>query len=203
MLSMVVAILVSTIEPVPVAGGVSPDGAFEVALEADHDTPRFVEYEFKGGDEQFPAVLVLERGRGTLVRRVPWPGAASETEVLLRNRTQVKWRSDSAAVAINTRDAFYAHSLVLALDPKRGRFAEVPIPPYAELTGRLTPPDERLRSRGRNIAINWTPEGLLAFEVWLWGDVDYPISYRVSLRLSGGRFVVQDRKPIVEGTPSW
>jgi hypothetical protein len=41
---------VSAIEPVPLAGGVSPDGAFEVALEADHDTPRFAEYEFKGGE---------------------------------------------------------------------------------------------------------------------------------------------------------
>jgi hypothetical protein len=139
----------------------------------------------------------LSMGRNTQ------PGAASESEVRLRDRTQVKWRSDSAAVAINTRDTFYAHNLVIARDRASGRFAAVPIPPYAELAGRPTPPAEKLRSRGRSIAIRWTAEGLLVLETWLWGEVDYPLSYRVSLQLTGDRLVVHDRQPITQGTPSW
>lgn len=201
--TIAIAVVLGTTEQVPLSGGVSPDGAWEVALEADHDSPRFREYEFKGGDEQFPAFLVVDRGSRAVLGRIPWPGAASEKEVLLRDRTQVKWRSDSTAVAINTRDAFYAQSLVLVRKPQNRRFTDVPLPPYAELSGHARPPDEKVRPRGRNIAIRWTAEGYLIFETWLWGDVEYPLSYRVSLRLKDGRLEVQDRQPIMEGTPPW
>ena len=203
MLNIAITVALSVSEPVPINGGVSPDDKYEVVLEADHDSPRFVEYEFKGGEEQFPALLVVNRSSGVIVGRVPWPGAASETESLLRDRTQVKWRSDSAAVAINTRDRFYADTLVLVRHAESGRFAVVTIPPYTELSGRPMPPQEKLRSRGREISIRWTTEGRLVLETWLWGEVDYPLSYRVSLQLAGGRLVVHDREPIVEGTPSW
>jgi hypothetical protein len=202
-ISIAIAVVLSAGEPVPINGGVSPDERYEVVLEADHDSPRFLEYEFKGGEEQFPALLVVHRGSRGILGRFPWPGAATETESRLRDRTQVKWRSDSAAVAINTRDRFYAQTLVLAHHAESGRFAAVAIPPYAELTGRPMPPDHKLRSRGREISIGWTDEGRLVLETWLWGEVDYPLSYRLSLRLAGGRFVVHDREPILEGTPSW
>lgn len=202
-LSAVVAVLLATSAPVSIVGGVSPDGAFEVVLEADHDTPRFDAYELKGGDEQFPAFLVRKRKGSAILGRFPWPGAASEREALLRDRTQIMWRSDSAAVAINTRDTHYANSLVLALDPASGVVSRLPVPPYADLTGRPDPPPEKLRSRGRDIAIHWTAAGLLVFETWRWGDASYPLSYRVSLRLTQGRLVVVDREPIADGRPAW
>jgi hypothetical protein len=203
MLSLAVASLLSVAEPVVLASGVSPDGAYEVLLEADHDTPSFTKYAFKGVDENFPAFLVLERTSGAILGRFPWPGGSEETEALLRDRTEVKWRLDSAAVAINTRDMFYAHAIVLARDPESGRFANVALPSYAEISGRAPPPANLLRSRGRSLAVSWNPEGLLIFETWLWGEVDYPLSYRVLLRLREGRLVVQDREPILEDRPSW
>jgi hypothetical protein len=199
MLAVVTA--VALLSSVLLPGGASPDRRFKVVLEADRDSPNWSNYEFKGAAEEFPAVLLM-RTNGVVLGRFEWLGD-SYSGGLLRLRTEVKWRSDSRAVAVNTAETYYANCLVLAIDPSLNRVASIPLPAYTELSGRADPPRDRLRPRGRTVASGWTSSGRLILETWLWGDVEYPLSYRALLRLQGNRFAVEHREPILVGNPSW
>ena len=183
---LILGLLAAPSEPVQLAEGASPDGRFEVVLEADVDTPRYQTYALKGGDEDFPAFLLLDARNGTPMIRVPWPGASDPSLPPLRNATAVLWRDDSRAVAINIREPHYWYTLLLVWDATTRSFASVELPSFTELSGRPAPNPEDLRARGVEEAESWTQAGHLVYYFGLseLRRVDYPLTYRATLRVS-------------------
>jgi hypothetical protein len=182
---------------VPLTSGRSPDGGFEVVLEADFDSARYKTYEFKGSDEEFPGILVLDAYTRRAVGRIPWPGDASNTSLSpMRGRANVVWRGDSNAVAVNVRDPYYWFTTLFVKN--RGRFVSVALPDFAEVAGRPGPSPKLLRARGMEEAERWTEEGNLVYYVALSAmqPVDQPLSYRAILGVSRAGCRVLSRKPV-------
>jgi len=175
-------------EPVQVARGVSPDRRFAIVLEADLDTPRYQTYEFKGGDDQFPAFQVLNLRSGRSLIRVPWPGDSSSKIGMapLRERTTVLWRGDSRAVAINTRDPYYWSTILLVWNERDHVFVNVPLPGFEAVAGRPVPRPEDLRARRVEEALRWTAKGELLYYLALdeLRPLGYPLTYRVVLSVA-------------------
>lgn len=172
--------------PVSLVSGGSPDGRFEVVLEADFDSPQYSSYEFKGPDDEFPGILVLNRRTGRPLARIPWPGDATNTSLpLMRQRIKVLWREDSTAVAVNVREPHYWYSAVFTLDSDNGRFINVPLPDFGAVAGRPAPHSELLRARGVEEAERWTDEGDLVYYIAVSPmlPLDQPTAYRAVLRL--------------------
>lgn len=74
---------------VALENGVSPGRKLEVTLEADKDSPRYKEYEFKGDKDQFPAFLIREIKTGKVLAPVGWEGDAGKDERPLRAKSSV------------------------------------------------------------------------------------------------------------------
>jgi hypothetical protein len=191
--------LASTEEPVRLAAGVSPNGVFEIALEADYDTPGYQAYELKGSDDQFPAILVLNRRTTRPVLRVPWPGDPNASSMSpLRGRARVLWRGDSAAVAVNIREPHYWYTVVLMRDGPKGSFVNVPLPDFEIIAGRPAPDSNDLRARGVEEALRWTEAGQLVYYIGLSAmrPVSQPLTYRATLLVSAKGCTVVAREPV-------
>jgi hypothetical protein len=185
--------------PVRLPSGGSPNARFEVALEADVDSPRYSSYEFKGPDDQFPGILVLDRQTAQSLARIPWPGDATNTSLPpMRERIKVVWRRDSAAVAINVREPHYWYSALFVLDSAGRRFIRVPLPDFAAVAGRPVPRSDLLRARGVEEAERWTDDGDLMYYIAVSPmlPLDEPVAYRAVLKVAPSGYEVLRRQPL-------
>jgi hypothetical protein len=187
-------------EPVALKHGIAPTGKHEVVLEADKDTPSFKRYELKGDDTQFPKFLIRELPSGRTVGKLRWLGDSSSDSQPLRNHTQILWRPDGRAVAISTSERYYSHTNLFALQPKTGKFIEVPFPDYKTLTGHPQPKAEDLRPRGFGNTFRWTDKGFLVYEMKLSPEASYsgsdPLHHRITLRVTPRGMEVIAREPL-------
>lgn len=184
---------------VALENGVSPDKRREVVLEADKGSPRYEAYEFKGGDDQYPAFLIREVKTGSILARAGWRGDAGSDTQPLRRHSQVSWNPAGTAVILNTGERFYSHSNVWAFDEATGTFKEIELPNYKTMTGYETPNPDDLHPRGHNSAA-WTKDGNLVYEIILsplnrkeGGD---PFRHKITLRLGAKGFEVISREPL-------
>jgi hypothetical protein len=179
--------------------GVSPDGRFEVVLEADIDDPAFSRYELKGEDDQFPAYLVLQRQSGKILMRIRYPADSHSDKQPLRKHTKVLWSPLSTAVAINTRERFYTHTSLAVFDPGKVEFRRVELPDYETLTSFSKPDSRKLKPRGASWVSAWTSEGHFIYESRLASLVDEeldPLRHRVELSIGAEGCKVVKRLPI-------
>lgn len=187
-------------EPVPLENGKSPDGRFEVVLEADKDTPGYEKYEMKGGS--YPAFLILDQESGKALVRIEFPGDVQSDQQPLRKHTKILWSPKSSAVAINTDERFYSHLTLAAFDEESGVFKKVIVPDYMTLTGFPDPPREQLRARGREFAEGWTEDGHLIYRLRYAPmpsfEGDDPLRHRIELAVESDGFKVVRRLPLEE-----
>lgn len=163
------AILTASAQPehgVPLDRGTSPDKKHEVLLEAEKGTPRYLAYEFKGGDEQFPAFLIRQTKNGNVLARIPWMGDPGSDDRARREKSSVSWNPAGTAVIINTSERFYSHTAIWAIDDKTGTFKELVLPDYETLTGSVAPKAIDLRPRA-HAKTSWTKDGDLVYTLIL------------------------------------
>lgn len=197
-------VLIASAEPgigIALENGVSPDKKFEVVLEADKDTPLYKGYEFKGGNDQFPAFLIREIKTGKVLARVGWEGDADSDQRPLRSKSNVYWSPSGTAVILNTSERNYSHSCIWAIDEKSGEFKRLEFPDYKTMTGFEAPSSGDLRPRGFSSS-SWTKEGDLICELVLSPltskDGGDPMQHKIKLRLGPGGFEVIAREKLKE-----
>ena len=180
--------------------GTSPNGKYDVVLEADKDTPTYQKYEMKG--EDVPRLLVREIASKKVISSLPFPSDLDSDQRPLRDHTKVIWRADSAALIINTHERFYSYTNILVLDPKNLRFRDLEFPDYKQLTGLEAPKAEDLTSRSHEYGREWSKEGLLVYEMLLHRSGTYngddPLHHRVFLRVGTDGMEVVRHEPITD-----
>ena len=197
-------VLIASADPsigVALENGVSPDKKFEVVLEADKDTPLYKKYEFKGGNDQFPAFLIREIQTGKVMARVGWVGDADSDQRSLRSKSNVYWNPSGTAVILNTSERNYSHSCIWAIDKKSGEFKRLEFPDYKTMTGFEAPSSDDLRPRGFSSS-SWTKDGDLKCEFVLSPlnpkDGGDPMRHKITLRLGPGGIEVIGREKLKE-----
>lgn len=187
-------------EPVPLKDGRSPDQRFEVCLEADKDTPSFAKYQFKGGEENFPAFVVREIKTGKILSRFGYPSDPHSDKRPLREKVSVSWHPDSQRVFMNSRERFYTATTVVAYHAKEKEFKWIPFPSYEKLTGFPDPPRRHLRPRCHSISVAWTKAGTLIHELGYSPMPSYkgkdPLLHRIELKVAATGMTVVKRTPL-------
>jgi len=169
LLSLLLSIpLLCRAEPAAIENGRSPDGRFEVVIECDKDSPDYKDrYKLKGGDEDYPALLIRRVRSGKVLLRIPWPGDPNTDEQLLSTHCKILWDPQSHLVAMNTNERFYSYTEVYRFQPKENSFSEVPLPSYPRLTGYPTPNTQLLKARSHEWATGWSRRGNLIYYILL------------------------------------
>jgi hypothetical protein len=187
-------------EPVALENGASPNGKYDVVLEADKDTPSYSKYEFKADNS--PKLLLRELRSKKILQTLSYPCDPDSDMRPLREHTGIIWRPDSGALVINTSERFYSHMNVFVLNKKAGLFQEVNLPSYKSMTGFDVPKSEDLMARGHSSGTNWTEDGLLVYEIFLSPAGSYngkdPLTHRVFLRLKPNEMEVVRHEPITD-----
>ena len=199
-----ITVLIASAEPsigVALENGVSPDKKLEVVLEADKDTPLYKGYEFKGGNDQFPAFLIREIKTGKVLARVGWEGDADSDQRPLRAKSSVHWNPSGTAVILNTSERHYSQSSIWALNTTTGAFTKLALPDYKTMTGFEAPSSDDLRPRGFS-SWSWTQDGELICELVLSplipNDGGNPMRHKITLRLDPEGFEVIAREKLKE-----
>jgi len=173
-------------EPVALKNSVSPNGLYEVFLEADKDTPSYKNYKMQADESSRPAFLLFNKKDQLSSARTLFKANVNDGQSPLRNLTNVLWRADSQAVAINTGTLPGNELSLLVWNSQLAKFTEARLPDYEKLTG-FPMPDIFLLTRSQS-AKTWTPDGHLIYEIKFVPIEEYtgpdPLHHLVELSVS-------------------
>jgi hypothetical protein len=156
---LLAAEIVAEVPAVP--DSVSPDGRLHAVMDIDRDSS--INPEWKDGS--YPRVEITDKATGRVLASFDYDGGAGDDERPLREHIKVKWRKDSKAFAVNTRDRYYTHYRAYIVKDS-SQFVHIPLPSYHEMTSFHMPDTAHLRSRWREIAAGWDSDGLLICDLF-------------------------------------